>query len=423
MFGKLKNKLKSWVKKVSEEETELPSLPSKVELEGKEIIEEAPKEKEKKKKSKKELKKEKKEEEKLPEIEKTETVSDIIEEDKFDKITGEDLDEELKKEVKKEGYKETPKKFNEGLQGYEPDLEKIQENIKEKKKRSFFKKITSKNKEITEDFFEKYREDLEMLLLENNVALEVVDKIINYLKSDLIGQTVSKKELEEKINKALKEVIEEVLVEPFNIIKKIKEKNEKPFIMLFCGINGTGKTTTIAKIVNLLKKQKMSSVIAAGDTFRAASIEQLKEHGKKLDTKVIAHDYGSDPASVGFDAIKFAQKNKLDTVLIDTAGRMHTAKNLLDEMNKIKRVCKPDLTIFVGESITGNDATEQVKAFNETIGIDAIILSKADVDEKGGTALSVGHTTNKPIIYLGTGQNYEDLEPFDKKKFIEKLGL
>jgi fused signal recognition particle receptor len=394
MFGKLKNKLKSWVKKVSDETEEIQEK-SKEE----EILNEIKEKEETPQKSKKELKKEKKKKKEKDEIEKR-----------------------LEKELKKE-FEEPPMKFNEGRQIYEPDLEKIEEVVKKKKKQSFLSKISSSKRLITEDFFEKYNEDLEMLLLENNVALEVVDKIISYLKTDLIGQTVSKKEIEEKINKALKEVIEEVLVEPFDIIKKIKEKKEKPFVILFCGINGTGKTTSIAKMVHLLKKNKMNSIIAAGDTFRAASIEQLKKHGEKLETKVIAQDYGADPASVGFDAIKFAKKNLKDVVLIDTAGRMHTAKNLLQEMGKIKRVCNPDLTIFVGESITGNDSTEQVKAFNENIGIDAIILSKADIDEKGGTALSVGHTTNKPIIFLGTGQEYKDFEKFDKKKFIEKLGL
>jgi len=164
-------------------------------------------------------------------------------------------------------------------------------------------------------------------------------------------------------------------------------------------------------------------VIAAGDTFRAASIEQLEKHAERLNIKMISHEYGADPAAVGFDAIKYAEKNNIDCVLIDTAGRMHTQKNLLREMEKIVNVCKPDKKIFVGESITGNDSVEQIKSFDETIGIDGIVLTKADIDEKGGTALSLGYITKKPILYLGTGQEYKDIEPFDKKKFIEKLGL
>ena len=186
-------------------------------------------------------------------------------------------------------------------------------------------------------------------------------------------------------------------------------------------LNGKIEGSKFFAYIKLLEKKGLSSVLAAGDTFRAASIEQLKKHGQNLGKEVIAGSYGSDPASVGFDAIKYAEKNKIDAVLIDTAGRMYTNKNLMQEIEKVSRVCEPDLKLFVGESTTGNDALEQVKAFNESIGIDGIVLAKADIDEKGGTALSVGYVTGKPILYLGTGQNYEDIEPFDKEKFVEKL--
>ena len=164
-------------------------------------------------------------------------------------------------------------------------------------------------------------------------------------------------------------------------------------------------------------------MLAAADTFRAASIEQIKKHGEKLGIKVISHEYGNDPASVAFDAIKYAKRNLINCVLIDTAGRMHTAKNLIREMEKISRVCKPDLKIFVGESITGNDIIEQVKSFDWAINIDGIVLTKADIDEKGGTALSVCYVLKKPILYLGTGQEMNDIVLFNKKDFIKKLGL
>lgn len=332
---------------------------------------------------------------------------------------------------------ELPTKFNAGKQKFEPKLENIKENIEKTQankkledppkpgEQGFFKKITSKiNKiKISQTEFDVYEEELKMLLLENNVAFEVAEKIIKELSVNIIGKELLKKEIEGEITDSFKEIINKILIEPFKIEDKIKEKQDKPYIILFCGINGTGKTTTIAKIAEQLKKQKLSCVLAAADTFRAASIEQLTHHGDKIGVKVIAHDYGSDPASVGFDTIKYAKKHKLDCVLIDTAGRMHTSKNLLKEIGKISRVCKPDLTIFVGESITGNDIIEQVKTFDWEIGIDGIILTKADIDEKGGTALSVGYTTKKPILYLGTGQNYGDVEQFDKKKFIERLGL
>jgi|TARA_B100000315_G_scaffold155604_1_gene144156 fused signal recognition particle receptor len=338
--------------------------------------------------------------------------------------------EETKEEIKKVGEKKEeplkeiklPMKFDAGKQKYEPDLEKL-EKIQEDE--GFFKKIGEKIKrvKISEKEFEIYSEELEMLLLENNVALEVAEEIINKLKEKIVGKEFLKKEIEGQIKDSLKEIIEEILIEPFNIPEKIKEKTNKPYIILFCGINGVGKTTSVAKIADYLKREKISCVLAAADTFRAASIEQLKKHGEKIGIKVISHEYGSDPAAIGFDAIKYAKKNNIDCILIDTAGRMHTAKNLLKEIEKISKVCKPDLKLFVGESITGNDVVEQAKSFNWSIGIDGIILTKADVDEKGGTSLSVGYVTKKPILFLGTGQEYEAIEVFDKKKFIGKLGL
>jgi len=296
----------------------------------------------------------------------------------------------------------------------------------DKEKKGVLKKISDKisKTKITEKEFDVYAEELQELLLENNVALEVAEKITQKLKDDIIGKELLKKEIEGEITEAFKNIIREILVEPFKIADKINEKYKKePYVILFCGINGSGKTTTIAKIADNLKKQGISCVLAAADTFRAAAIEQLQEHGEKIGVKVIAHEHGSDAAAVGFDAIKYAKKNFIKCVLIDTAGRMHTSKDLMREIEKIKKVTKPDLKIFVGESITGNDAIEQAKSFNWAVGIDGIVLTKADIDEKGGTSLSVGYVTKKPILYLGTGQVYEDIEVFDKEKFTKRLGL
>lgn len=335
---------------------------------------------------------------------------------------------------KKESLKEVklPQKFNVGLQKFEPDLERLKEKVREIEKegpkpgeKGFLEKVTSRIKKIkiSEKEFEIYSEDLKMLLLENNVAFDVAEKMVQDLKIKIIGKEFLRKEVESEIKDAFKEIIEEILIEPFDVTKRVKEKKEKPYVILFCGINGTGKTTTLAKIAKFLKKEKLSCVLAASDTFRAASIEQIKKHGDRLGIKVIAHDYGHDPAAVSFDAIKYAKKNNLDCVLIDTAGRMHTSKNLLREIEKISRIAKPDLKIFVGESITGNDAIEQVKSFDWSIGIDGIILTKADIDEKGGTSLSVGYVTKKPILYLGVGQDLDDIKVFNKKEFIKTLGL
>ena len=234
---------------------------------------------------------------------------------------------------------------------------------------------------------------------------------------------MKKTEAPARILEALKDSILSLLIEPPSLINQIKNNSSIPFVIIFFGINGTGKTTSIAKIANLLKEQEVSCVLAAADTFRAASIEQLKTHGSRLNIPVIAQSYGSDPAAVVFDAINYAKTHGIKAVLIDTAGRMYTKSNLLKEMEKIIRVAKPNLKIFVGESITGNDALEQGKIFNEIIGIDGIILSKADVDEKAGTILSVSHVTGKPIYFLGTGQGYKDLMPFTKKSVLKNLGL
>ena len=301
------------------------------------------------------------------------------------------------------------------------EKEQEEEKKKSEKKQGFFEKLLHKKYRISEIYLNELFDELETILLENNVALEVVDFLRKNLKKELVGIEVDKDKIEEKVKEALKISLESTFLKSFNFIDKVKEK--EPFVILFFGINGSGKTTTIAKIAYLLKQKGVSSVMAASDTFRAASIEQIMKHAEKLGIKVIKQHYGADPAAVAFDAVQYAKAHKIKVVLIDTAGRMHTEKSLMKEMEKIVRVAKPDLKIFIAESITGNDAVEQAKTFNNEVGIDGIILSKADVDEKGGTALSVSHITGKPILFLGTGQNYEDLQPFDKDKLIKELGL
>jgi len=436
MFEKLKEKLKNWTKNLTQKATEevKEEKPVETPIEKKEKL----KEKLKKQTKKKKEKEVSKEPEKIQEPEVEKEIKEIPIPLKF--IPGtEKYEPDLEKiqEIKKEFEKQEKARSIEDHEYKEPEKkpvdeeereigEKIWEDIKEEsKKKGFFKRIFSKitKVKISEKEFEIYSEELKMLLLENNVAYEVAEKIIKKLGEEIVGKEFLKKEIEPQIEQTLKEIIEDILIEPFEINKKINDKKEKPYIILFCGINGTGKTTTIAKIAQQIQKKGLSCVMAAADTFRAASIEQIKKHADKLKIKLISHDYGSDPAAVGFDAIKYAQKNRIDVVLIDTAGRMHSEKNLLKELEKIARVCKPDLKIFVGEAITGNDSIEQVRSFDWAIGIDGIILTKADTDEKGGTALSVGYVTKKPILYLGTGQEYSDLIPFEKQKFIKELGL
>lgn len=292
-----------------------------------------------------------------------------------------------------------------------------------KEKKGIVRKITETvtTQKISGEKFNKLFEDIELVLLENNTALEVVEKIKEDLKKDIVNIPIKRGNIEKKIKNSLKNSIKDLFTEKIDLIKEIKKN--KPYIICFIGINGSGKTTTIAKIANLLKKNNLKLVLAASDTFRAAAIDQLQVHADKLKVKLIKHNYGSDPAAVAFDAIKYAQAKNLDVVLIDTAGRMHTNINLINEMKKIIKVAKPNLTIFVGESIAGNDCIVQAEKFNDEIGIDAIILAKSDVDEKGGTAISVSYVTKKPIIYLGTGQSYNDIETFDSEKLIKTLGL
>ena len=260
--------------------------------------------------------------------------------------------------------------------------------------------------------------------MENNVAMEVIEKIKADLKQNLVNNPIKRIGIERTIKDSLRSSINDLFdIDEISLLESINQKKEKPFVIAFFGINGSGKTTTIAKIANFLKGKKISCVVAASDTFRAASIEQLQHHADKVGIKLIKHDYGSDPAAVSFDAIKHAKAKNIDVVLIDTAGRLHSNINLMDELKKVVRVAKPDLKIFVGESIAGNDCIEQAQKFNETIGIDGIILTKADVDEKGGASISVSYVTKKPIMYLGVGQEYDDLKEFEPSLVVEGLGL
>ncbi|MBN1683415.1 signal recognition particle-docking protein FtsY [Candidatus Bathyarchaeota archaeon] len=268
--------------------------------------------------------------------------------------------------------------------------------------------------------------DLQIQLISNDVSVQVAEKICEELKNRLIGQEAPRfGDKSSTVKKALKESIEAVMmnknqIDLLNMISESKKKTET-FVIMFVGINGTGKTTTIAKFTKLLMKNGYTVVIASADTYRAGAIEQLEEHANRLDVKLIKHQYGSDAAAVGFDAVQHAKAKGIDVVLIDTAGRMQTNRNLMDELIKIKRVVKPNLTIMILDSLIGNDATEQALTFNASVGFDAAILTKVDADAKGGSSLSVSYLTDKPIIYIGVGQGYDDLQPFNSHWFAEKL--
>ena len=282
-------------------------------------------------------------------------------------------------------------------------------------------------KEITEKLLDDTLLDLQIALLESDVAQEVVDDLSAKLKKDLLGLKLEKgQEAEQIIQNKLQSSVAEIFARAgkLDLIERIKAKKAAkagPFVMVFLGINGTGKTTTVAKMGNLLRKSGVTLVVAAGDTHRAGAIEQLTQHANRLSLKVIAQRYGADPSAVGRDAVEHAKKNYIDAVLIDTAGRMQTSKNLMDEMSKIVRVVKPDVKIFVGDSLAGNDTINQAREFFQYTNFDGAILTKIDADAKGGAAISIAHITSKPVAYVGVGQGYDDIIPFDADKFIESL--
>ncbi|MAF36118.1 signal recognition particle-docking protein FtsY, partial [archaeon] len=241
--------------------------------------------------------------------------------------------------------------------------------------------------------------------------------------SEVLIDKPLKGKLKDIVQQTLKESLDEILdTEPFDVIDMIKQA-EKPFVILFVGVNGAGKTTTIAKLVKYLQKENLSSVLVAADTFRSAAIEQLEHHAKALNVAVVKQSYGADPAAVAYDGVAHAKAKGLDVVLIDTAGRQQSNTNLMQELKKVAKVANPNLTLFIAESIAGSDVVTQVTQFNDVAKVDGVILSKSDVDEKGGAAISVSYVSKKPVLYLGVGQGYDDLTVFKKEEIIEQLGL
>ena len=269
-------------------------------------------------------------------------------------------------------------------------------------------------------------EEFKLNLIENDVALPVADRICEEMEKRLEGVQV--KRLEDR-KETVKDNLNEVLLGILNTKKKIdllemierKRKINEPYVILFVGINGTGKTTSIAKVAKRLMKSGYSVVLACSDTYRAGSIEQLEEHAKRLGVRMIKHNYGADPAAVAYDAVSHARARGINVVLIDTAGRIQTDRNLMNELGKIKRIINPDVTILTVDALTGNDAVMQAEEFHKTVGIDGTILTKVDADVKGGAALSVTYVTGQPIVFIGVGQRYEDLQEFQPEQFTQMI--
>ena len=285
---------------------------------------------------------------------------------------------------------------------------------------SFVREKTIQEKHVEDILFE-----LEMELLQGDVAMEVATEVIESVKENLVGKKIKRSnDITEYTFLALKNAVSDIISIPGKSMTEMieaKKAQGEPLIVMFVGINGTGKTTTIGKLANYYSKKGYVPVIAAADTFRAGAIEQVTYHADNVGVKIIKHQKGSDPAAVAFDAVEHARAQNKDLVLIDTAGRMQTNTNLMDEMKKIRRVSKPDLVVFVGDALTGNDATEQAKKFNEAIDIDGVILTKADADSKGGASLSIGYVIKKPIMFLGMGQGYDDIKEYDSEWMLNQL--
>jgi fused signal recognition particle receptor len=263
--------------------------------------------------------------------------------------------------------------------------------------------------------------DLEMVLLENDVALPVTDAVIARVKERLIGTTRRIGEpVEEIVSQALRGALLDVLGQGFDLLSFVRS-HEFPVKVLFTGVNGTGKTTTVAKIGYFLKNNGVSVVIAAGDTYRAGAFEQIDIHAHRLGIKIIHHQEGADPSAVIFDAIQYAKAHNVQVVLADTAGRFHNRVNLMNQLSKIRRVMTPDLIVYVDEAVAGNDAVTRAYEFDRAVGADTVVLTKADMDARGGAAISIAHTIGKPVMFLGTGQGYEDIVPFDPGRIVDDL--
>ena len=370
-------------------------------------------------------------EEKPKELKKpVETIKKEIPEVKPERISEEKIDKFFKKVEKPEEI-ERRQKIEKDKRKREEEIDKqIEKTIETelehtlRAKRSIEEVVKIETKPvlgISETKLDNLLWDLEVDLLESDVAYTVIESIKKDIKNELKHVSFERGKVGDLVENVLKNAIAHVLKSNELDFNKFIEKNKKPVVIMFVGVNGSGKTLAIAKIATLLKKYGKSCVMAAGDTFRAGAIEQLSIHAENVGVKIIKHGPGSDPAAVAYDAIDHAKAKHKDVVLLDTAGRSQTNINLMDEMAKIKRVAKPDLIIFVGDALAGNDAVEQAKRFNEVVGIDGVILTKVDTDAKGGSALSVAYTIGKPLLFIGTGQGYEDQIPFNPDWMIENI--
>jgi len=420
MFGILKDKLSKAIKSISEKFKEKEQEPAKEELKpepmrpfSERLAEkiEAPLEKPVEKPAEQNLP----EPSPAPVVRAIEKPSEKIMEEKIELPTIETKPKSRKEEELKPLIVE--KKI-------EP-IVKQAEKLKPPEKKSFIAKIFEKavkivtEKRIEEKDLLPVLNDLEVDLIDADVAIDVAERIKSDLLKGLAGKEIKRGKESEDIVAAFRRSLLGILDVPSVDMEKLAE-TKKPVVLLFLGFNGSGKTTSIAKVANFLKERGHSVVLAAADSWRAAAIEQLEEHAGRIGVNVIKHNYGSDPAAIVYDAVEHAKAKGIEYVLADSAGRVHTNQNLMQELQKMVRVNKPDLKVLIIDSMTGNDALEQARAFGG-IGVDAVIFTKVDVNEKGGAILSVTNELKKPILFLGVGQEYKDFEKFDAEKFVNRI--
>ena len=269
-------------------------------------------------------------------------------------------------------------------------------------------------------------EELEWVLLESDISSDAVTAIIDALRNTLVGARLRKgADLSKVLEASLKRALQNLLTAGYwdfdASVQAFVEKGDLPVVIMMVGVNGTGKTTTAAKIAHRLQSRGLSVIAAAGDTFRAGAIQQLESHCENLGIRCISSQRGGDAAAVVRDAIDSAKAKNIDVVLVDTAGRMQNKTNLMKELNKVRRIANPHLTLFVGDALAGNDAVDQARMFQEIMKFDGAVLTKMDTDAKGGAGLSIAFATGRPIVFAGIGQGYDDLLQFEPTWLLNQL--
>ena len=274
--------------------------------------------------------------------------------------------------------------------------------------------------------FDELLEELELVMLEADMGSRAMEAVLTALRTELIGSRLRKganlaKVIEASLKRALRSLLAAGYWDFNATIDGMIEAGDTPVIVMMVGVNGTGKTTTTAKIAHRLKSEGRNVVLAAADTFRAGAIDQLETHAERIGVRCVSSERGGDSAAIARDAVESAKARGADVVIVDTAGRMTNKINLMNELQKVHRVAQPHLVLFVGDALAGNDAVEQAVEFQRMLKFDGAVLCKLDTDAKGGAALSIAHSTGRSIVLAGIGQEYDDLKQFDPDWLLQMM--